>query len=333
MISVCAPDTVAATCVACLEVVRSPLLTIDSFRVYLCPACQLGFVSPMPHHDDLRRLYEGAYAGTVERAGMKDFYHRVTGRLYHGGNGHSGTLTSAERHALRWIRRHVPGGAVVLDIGCSTGTFLQTLRGAGYHPLGVDIAPQPVAMLREEGFDVAAGSIEAVPAEWPQPAVVTLLSMLYHVARPVDLILRVRDRFPRATIIVSVSGPGRWIPPGTRAVLPGRYDEHGTNPPRHLTGWSGKALRIALQRAGYSHVEVVTPALTTDDIDMPTIRRFVTDPVGTLRNRRSSDRPPVLSAQGSRVARLVKGICLAPYAWWLRRNGYAGTFIHAIGKP
>jgi SAM-dependent methyltransferase len=48
----------------------------------------------------------------------------------------------------------------ILDAGCGTGGFLRHLRGAGYHDcVGLDISPLAVAFCREDGLDVAQGSI------------------------------------------------------------------------------------------------------------------------------------------------------------------------------
>lgn len=49
------------------------------------------------------------------------------------------------------VRRRVPEGGRVLDVGCGTGYFLESL-GPGYRRLGVDASPVALALCRQRGL-------------------------------------------------------------------------------------------------------------------------------------------------------------------------------------
>ena len=69
------------------------------------------------------------------------------------------------RVALRrdWLLDHVHPGARILDLGCGEGGFTAALREHGAHPLGVDVAAEPIRRARRHwpGVDFRCVALEA----------------------------------------------------------------------------------------------------------------------------------------------------------------------------
>lgn len=54
--------------------------------------------------------------------------------------------------ALAGIKLHAPDAKTVLDVGCSFGGFLLEARKRGYDGMGVDIVPEAVDYVKQQGF-------------------------------------------------------------------------------------------------------------------------------------------------------------------------------------
>jgi SAM-dependent methyltransferase len=65
--------------------------------------------------------------------------------------------------AQRALRRALPVGGLVLDVGCGDGTLLRALRLEGFAVAGVEISADLVARSRAGGIDVRQGVAEELP--------------------------------------------------------------------------------------------------------------------------------------------------------------------------
>ena len=58
---------------------------------------------------------------------------------------------------------HYPAGGTVVDVGCGEGHQLGKLREAGYHAIGLEIAPEPARACWAAGHAVMIGRAEHLP--------------------------------------------------------------------------------------------------------------------------------------------------------------------------
>ena len=210
-----------------------------------CETCGLVFANPLVLPQDPKQFFTRAYLGQVSVHQMEEFSRRLANvpdpsdkRSF------DQALGPTKRKALSWIKRNFPEGSTVLDIGCGRGDFLRALKGAGFHPAGVDPAEPVVQMLQEEGFLVWHGTVEELPKGVPEPVVCTCFLVLHHSPDPLEFISTIIRQFPRSMLLISDCS--EWRDPSRR-------------PPRHFTVWSKRSLRIALSKAGYE-AEVMTGA-------------------------------------------------------------------------
>jgi hypothetical protein len=118
------------------------------------------------------------------------------------------------------------------------------LEASGFRPFGMDPLPAHADSLKELGFEVARGSVESYPENWPEPRAVIMLESLVRFPAPKDLLTDIKRRFPAALLCLSVPSPRRSLK------VP-EFDRRLDYPPDHLTRWTRPALEHLLERAGY----------------------------------------------------------------------------------
>jgi 2-polyprenyl-3-methyl-5-hydroxy-6-metoxy-1,4-benzoquinol methylase len=232
-------------CPVCKNISDNAVERFGDFRFVRCPECTLEFCDPLKYDRD---SYDRAYKGNDA-----DFYVPASSWLSQARRNlpeSKWMLFSAQQNALKWIELYFPF-ASILDIGCGSGWFLAQARQMGFRVKGVEPGSLPVQILKQKGFEVECGSLEAIPENW-QPDVVTLFEVLEHLPNPTDFLAKIRQRFQNSIFILSVPSPKRWTKGG-------RHRDAADYPPNHLTRWNTESLQRALSRAGYSKVEVSYP--------------------------------------------------------------------------
>lgn len=147
--------------------------------------------------------------------------------------------------------------AKVLDVGCGSGLFLETLLRSGIDGLGVDPTEESVAACRARGIEAQQLSIqEMVDSPLGQFNVITLFHVLEHVADPLNAVkVLKRSLSPGGILAVSVpyspmSFETDWRDPLNR-------------PPHHLSRWNERSLKALATAAGMSAEILVQPARST----------------------------------------------------------------------
>ncbi|MEN6546089.1 MAG: class I SAM-dependent methyltransferase, partial [Armatimonadia bacterium] len=99
---------------------------------------------PVRPIDDLRAFYG--------RLAPSDAYWKRRSAYYH-------------RHVAQAVRRHVPAGAKVLEVGCATGQLLAALEPS--EGVGVDFSPEMIRLAQEAhpGLRFVVGEALALPLD------------------------------------------------------------------------------------------------------------------------------------------------------------------------
>lgn len=102
----------------------------------LCPAC--GMVYQQRHLDDEteygKEYFFEEYAKQYGRTYLDDFSH----------------LRGLARGRIEILKKFLPRGAAILDVGCAYGAFLTEAADSGFDPVGVDVAPSAVSWVQQE---------------------------------------------------------------------------------------------------------------------------------------------------------------------------------------
>jgi SAM-dependent methyltransferase len=142
----------------------------EPWRLVRCTGCGLVFQDPQPSGEALA----GAYYHDAEFAGM------LMGPL------REVTMRRARQH-LRLLEQSAAAIAgPLLDVGCSSGAFLEVARGAGREGVGVEVGEATATAARERGLDVRTGTLAetAVELEAGSFGLVTFWDVLEHLHDP-----------------------------------------------------------------------------------------------------------------------------------------------------
>jgi SAM-dependent methyltransferase len=184
--------------------------------------------------------------------------HRLYGPDYfHGGEyadylGDKSALSKTLAQHLRAVRRWVPAGNRLLEIGCAYGFFLELIAQDYPGSVGLDVSAQAVEYARARGLDARLGDVLTKPLEG-RFAAVCLWDTLEHLAQPRAALERcVALLEPGGYLFVSTGDFGSCL-----ARLQGRRWRQ-IHPPTHLFYFTRTALRALCEGIGLEVLEFQT---------------------------------------------------------------------------
>jgi len=166
-------------------------------------------------------------------------------------------LTPVNIHRVFLSDNPSPGGTL-LDVGCGTGNFLAAAEKKGYRVRGIDFDRDAISVaINVFGLkNVSVASLENIVSENKVYDVVTFFEVLEHMDKPNDFMESVKKLLsPDGFVALSV--PFR----GFIDVL-----KPGDRPPRHLTRWDDKSIKIFLELHGFKILRLKKLLVTLDHV-------------------------------------------------------------------
>jgi 2-polyprenyl-3-methyl-5-hydroxy-6-metoxy-1,4-benzoquinol methylase len=213
----------------------------EQYRLARCQACSLVWLSNPPQPSDMRLHYTDAYHKLISAAGQNSPH--------------------------RWRDRkaafapYKQSGAL-LDLGCSSGAFLESLKGDSWLLFGIEMSVEEAKTAEaRSGASVFVGDIPEAPFGSESFDVITCFDVLEHVYDPRRVMAKVQE----------------WLKPGgIFYVLVPNIDSaearvfrsywHGLELPRHLSHFSPASLGNLARSVGLRDVSLETrrnPAVGT----------------------------------------------------------------------
>ena len=213
----------------------------EQYTLLRCPACSLVWLSDPPKPAEMHVHYTDAYHKLISAAGRDAL-------------AHWGFRKEAVAHYKQC--------GAILDLGCSSGSFLDFMRDESWKLYGIEMSAEGARRAEERSkAKVFVGDI--LDASFPRESfdVITCFDVLEHLYEPVRVLAKVAE----------------WLKPGgifyvlvpnvdsAEARVFGSY-WHGLELPRHLFHYSPASLRFLTQSVGLREVSLETrrnPAVGT----------------------------------------------------------------------
>lgn len=218
-----------SSCRACGSANQSVALRYDGFAIWRCSDCGFGQVDRQPSDAQLREIYSATYFAKQNFSRMAATRHEYARRR-------------------EWmVQAGIQPGARILEVGCATGGFLETLE-ASYDAWGIDFSAAAIDRARiampQRAAQLIAGDIDALPSGEAFDAILCW-DTIEHVWDPADLIAKSTARL-RAGGVLVLSTPNFGAP--IARLMKRRWAF--MTPPEHLGFFTREALERASRKAG-----------------------------------------------------------------------------------
>lgn len=213
-------------------------LRTEKYSLLKCSSCAAVWLADRPKPQDMWQHYTEDYHKGIAAAG-------------------EGDAMSRWRDQVRLISEHKRGGAI-LDIGCSSGGFLSTMKGPSWRLYGIEMEESTAERARKStGAEVFVGDAVAAPFSAGSFDVITAFDLLEHVYSPREFLTKVLEWLkPGGIVYAMMPNIDSW-----EAKLFGSY-WYGLELPRHLTHFSPRSLEHLMTNVGFEKVLVKTPPIS-----------------------------------------------------------------------
>lgn len=210
------------------------------FEIVECGKCGFAYTSPRPHDNDLGKYYE-----SEEYISHSNTSKGIVSQLYQRVRKH--TL----QKKLELINKNSKKGRI-LDIGCGTGEFLNTMKLDGWDTFGIE--PSPGA--RKQGIEKFQLNVQDEPQMERFSAahfdVITMWHVMEHVPQLNERVQKLRELLkPEGVLIVAVpnrnSHDAKFYESNWAA-----YDV-----PRHLWHFRAEDMRALMNKEGFEVKQIL----------------------------------------------------------------------------
>ncbi|MFT3886300.1 MAG: class I SAM-dependent methyltransferase [Flavobacteriales bacterium] len=226
------------TCPACGHASGTLLPAYAAHHLRRCPRCGCAYVDRVPTSTELDTYY-GDYP-------IKDAPPAVTIKRY------GELLDDLEVH-------HRTGR--LIDVGCGGGGFLRCAAERGWEAHGTEYGAATVETLREQGFHMRQGPLDAANYEAGSFDVVVSIEVLEHVIDPREE-LRQMHRILRPGGLLYITTPN--FNALTRRLTGSRWTVVAY--PEHLTLFTAASLHGLLERSGFERIGLRTTGISLSRI-------------------------------------------------------------------
>jgi SAM-dependent methyltransferase len=224
---------------------------IPPVGVVRCRSCGLLFLNPRPSSYAREEIWAGR-----KPKGLEEYLNNLANY----GAVTKSRLPLFEKRVAELRSKYFPSGAVsILDIGASSGEFLEAARQAGWDTFGVEPSTDGVAKARAKGLNVVQSPAESLPFADGTFDLVHSNHVFEHLADPLAA-AKEAWRVLRPGGVIFVEVPNQFD-----NIQFFRYRIMGEVPVRernirsihHLVFFSRKSLRRLLSIAGFSNIVVL----------------------------------------------------------------------------
>lgn len=212
----------------------------DEFTMVQCSSCGLVYLNPRPDSSELGTIYPDNYIPYRFDEHLSGFVNKL--RM---------TVQSLK---VKSLRKYVPKDAVVWDVGCGGGFFLECLRTYGkdsWQLTGVDVSDSAINTIQSKGFTGIKGRFEELDIPPDSVDVIVLNQVIEHLDNPVGVIKKAYSVLkPGGYFFVETPSAEGWD-----AKLFKRRYWGGWHFPRHWTIFTLGTLKNLLEKEGFGNIK------------------------------------------------------------------------------
>jgi SAM-dependent methyltransferase len=273
----------------------------EVYELARCPECSLVWLKNPPPPEEMGKHYGADYDRAIT------------------GGGEDPKHWTGKRDV---VLRHKSGGAI-LDLGCSSGSFLNSMKGPAWKLYGVEMSEEVAQRARAKcGAEVFVGDILDAPFAPESFDAITCFHVFEHLYQPREVLAKV----------------AQWLKPGGifYAIMP-NIDSAGARIfgtywyalelPRHLYHFSPKSLRNVAGSVGLEAASITTDREVFIEYSS---RYIVDDALGAVGIRRAPLAKAAAPGIPFRAARKAFRMTILPVLNGLASFAGDGESIHAV---
>lgn len=248
-------DYVVMKCVLC----KSNSFTIlfahhKKWNMGKCTQCGLVQVVPMPtakeiaslYHEDLEHFDPYVDQLAVHHAYFKKKTAEILQRVI------------PVKEGIRTTRKHNSGKAGndmrLLDIGCAMGVLLEEARAVGFRSVGIDLSADAVTYCTQHSLTAYTGTVYTVKKlQDASFDVISAFQIIEHERDPLRMMIRIHKLLKKGGLVIlaTPNQGGMW-----QKIMGKRW--FGYRHPEHVVLLDFDTMRKLLQKAGFSHIEILS---------------------------------------------------------------------------
>jgi 2-polyprenyl-3-methyl-5-hydroxy-6-metoxy-1,4-benzoquinol methylase len=272
-----------------------------NYDLLCCPRCSLVWLKDPPEPKDMWQHYTADYDRKIAVGGESP--------------GHfDGRRDTLIKYKERWS---------ILDLGCSSGAFLETLKGGGWELFGIEMSSDVASKAeRRTGARIFVGDILDAPFSQGYFDAITCFHVFEHMYQPRKILEKV----------------SYWLKPGGifYMMVPNIHSGgerafksywYALELPRHLFHWSPKALRQVTRSVDMEEVSIATHREVFFEQSMKYIFDDLFKQLGVQRTPLSKTPEPGIPVK---VVRKVFRLTVLPFLTAMIALKGEGESIHAI---
>jgi SAM-dependent methyltransferase len=278
-------------------------LRTELYRLARCGSCTGVWLVDPPKPEEMGPHYDEEYHNAIMAAG-------------------EGSADERWKYQRQLIARYKQGGRL-LDLGCSSGGFLSTMRGNAWKLYGIEMEAATAEKARAAtGAEVFVGDVLDAPFAPGSFDAITCFDVLEHVYNPPAFLAKVREWLkPGGIYHVMLPNIDSW-----EARLFGTY-WFGLELPRHLFHFSPRSLRMLAKKVGFEEAYLATPRVSYLERSMDYVSGSIAGKLGLPQTPQS--RPKARSLPWKIGRKAVRMGMIAPFAQMASWSG-AGPSVEAV---
>lgn len=235
-------------CPSCNYSKSSLLLKKDGFSIVKCNKCNLIYVNPILDSEKYLKAYQSkTYQNIVKSLGEKSHIYRVKRFGEERTNYLKNFLKNKKKINL-------------LDIGCSTGFFIEAAKKEGWNCEGLELNPSAVNFGLKRGLRIFQSTLENFKTK-KKYDIITLFDVLEHLSNPRQMINQTKKLLKKNGLLYV------YVPNWNCAsrILMKEQNCHFIWPTHHLTYFTPKTLQSFFNKLKFKLIDWETQGLDLYD--------------------------------------------------------------------